>query len=676
MTRQVIFVGSTSFSGSTMMDLILANDPHGFSMGEVSFLYHPEQPHHLTPRCACADPTCRIWQNLRGVPQERLYAAFFEQHPDIRFIVDSSKDPLWIAKQRAALSRQGIGSKVLLVWKTPHEIATSFNQRGTFDRWTRHWLNYHRLFLTEIGTDFVGMSYRDFAQSPERLADVCAKLGIAYFPGKEAYWDKVHHTLFGNRSARRHLNSVEARLQNASYVDNHQLKSIYYKPPSDPDVIARVDAQLTTDPLLRATAELLEQVAAGTPTERLDLPQVRMPAHQVMARRIRRSLPRADVLRARMRVAIHRPPVPRRMPNATHRIAFAIPGHISAVVGGAENQAEIIIETLSDRLGKDGYISYHCRKANPGYATPTHETWIVPRIPLLWRFAYFWDLPFLVRDMAGLKPQVIYQRDAGAYTAAVVRAARKSGSRTVLHIAHDKDVTPLARPYPRNLLKRIDKALLERALPHIDYIIAQTPEQDRLLRQYYGRGADMVLPNVQRVPEPDWTKDARPLVLWVANSTDSKRPTLFVELAQALADTSARFVMVGTTRPSDADMLAQIAAMPNIEHLGPRTQQEVFDLMGRASLFVNTSDREGFPNVFIQAWMRETPVFSVAVNPESALDDEQIGQVTGVEGLALAVRAALSDPGRRAAMGAEARRRAVARYGPATLQPLVEMLTA
>lgn len=676
MRRQVIFVGSTSFSGSTMMDLILANDPEGFSMGEVSFLYHPEQPHHLTPRCACADPTCRIWQELRGVSQENLYGEFFVRHPDVRFIVDSSKDPLWIAKQRAALALQGIESKVLLVWKNPYEIATSFDQRGTFHRWTRHWLNYHRLFLTEIGTDFVGISYRDFAQNPDRLAEVCLALGITYFPGKEAYWEKVHHTLFGNRSARRHLNNVEARLQNASYVDNHQLRSIYYKPPSDLHLITRVDAQLAADPLLRATDELLKRIAEGAPTATLDMAQVQMSAYEVMARRVRRFLPRPNVLRAKLRSAVNRPPVARQVPKSMRRIAFVIPGHISAVVGGAENQASIIIEALADRLGKDGYISYHCRKANPGYATHTHETWIVPRVPLLSRFAYFWDVPFLVHDIASLKPQVIYQRDAGAYTAAAARAARKAGARTILHIAHDKDVTPLARPYPRNFFKWIDKTILERALPFIDHIIAQTPEQDRLLRQYYGRGADMVLPNVQHVPQPNWTKDPQPLVLWVANSTDSKRPELFVTLARALADTTARFVMVGTTRPSDAKLLAQIAAMPNIEHLGPRSQPEVYNLMGRASLFVNTSDREGFPNVFIQAWMRETPVFSITVNPEGSLDDGKIGKVTGVEGLADAVRAALANPDHLATMGAEARRRAIGRYGPATLQPLIEMLSA
>jgi hypothetical protein len=34
---------------------------------------------------------------------------------------------------------------------------------------------------------------------------VCYCVGLDYFEGKHRYWEKVHHMLFGNHSAKRHL---------------------------------------------------------------------------------------------------------------------------------------------------------------------------------------------------------------------------------------------------------------------------------------------------------------------------------------------------------------------------------------------------------------------------------------------------------------------------------------
>ena len=56
--KKVIFIGGTSYSGSTFFDMILANDPKGFSCGEVNALFNPYRPHHTDPLCGCGDINC------------------------------------------------------------------------------------------------------------------------------------------------------------------------------------------------------------------------------------------------------------------------------------------------------------------------------------------------------------------------------------------------------------------------------------------------------------------------------------------------------------------------------------------------------------------------------------------------------------------------------------------
>ncbi|MEE9377068.1 MAG: glycosyltransferase [Candidatus Lokiarchaeia archaeon] len=45
----------------------------------------------------------------------------------------------------------------------------------------------------------------------------------------------------------------------------------------------------------------------------------------------------------------------------------------------------------------------------------------------------------------------------------------------------------------------------------------------------------------------------------------------------------------------------------------------------KASLLINTSSVEGFPNAFIQAWMYKTPVISLNVDPDGVISNYNLG---------------------------------------------------
>jgi hypothetical protein len=206
----VIFVGGTSYSGSTFFDMILSNDPEGFSCGEVSALFNPYRHHHVDPICGCGDDNCNIWKEIYKGGEQQLYANIFRRLPNVKFVVDSSKNPFWIDYQSKNALRAGIDVKHILIWKTPLEFALSVKKRKVIQnlgKWEDLWINYHRDYLA-LGNEFRSIRYRDLACDETALQSICNYIGMHYNSNKKNYWDKAQHTLFGSNSARVHLSST------------------------------------------------------------------------------------------------------------------------------------------------------------------------------------------------------------------------------------------------------------------------------------------------------------------------------------------------------------------------------------------------------------------------------------------------------------------------------------
>jgi hypothetical protein len=58
--KKLINIYGTARSGSTMLDLILGNDPKGFSLGEVANWFYPWRTHHFDIKCGCGIYPCPV----------------------------------------------------------------------------------------------------------------------------------------------------------------------------------------------------------------------------------------------------------------------------------------------------------------------------------------------------------------------------------------------------------------------------------------------------------------------------------------------------------------------------------------------------------------------------------------------------------------------------------------
>lgn len=268
--KTVIFIGGTSFSGSTLLDMVLANDPHGFSCGEVHALFNPYRSHHIDPECGCGDASCEIWKQVLRGGSQHIYQTIFDLFPQVNFIVDSSKNQFWIKDQIQNLESTGISTKNVIIWKTPFEVAASFKKRNRLDDWERSWINYHRLYFSVVG-NFRSVKYQDFAKTKNAtLENLCNYLGIDYFENKYQYWNDKQHTLFGNNSAKVHLYEKETQSYNQArnFLENNadpsgvnykkNYREIYYTEIEDQDLTQHVNSRMKRNEKLPEIVNVLK----------------------------------------------------------------------------------------------------------------------------------------------------------------------------------------------------------------------------------------------------------------------------------------------------------------------------------------------------------------------------------------------------------------------------------
>lgn len=243
-TKKVIFVGGTAYSGSTFFHMMLGNDPAGFACGEVRWSFHPHRPDHVDRLCSCGNPNCWIWRTVLKDGEKKVYESIFDAFPEVSFIVDSSKNPYWIHDQSNYLRSQGFETSHVLLWKSPTEFAASKRKRNE-PGWAGDWSKYHRLYFSLI-EEFGLLSYQTLSNDPSSLAAVCEYVDISYFAGKENFWEKEHHVLGGNYSAKLHLGGNAA--QRYATEEHHQegserRQTIYYVDQEDQGLAQEVAAK-------------------------------------------------------------------------------------------------------------------------------------------------------------------------------------------------------------------------------------------------------------------------------------------------------------------------------------------------------------------------------------------------------------------------------------------------
>ncbi len=209
----------------------------------------------------------------------------------------------------------------------------------------------------------------------------------------------------------------------------------------------------------------------------------------------------------------------------------------------------------------------------------------------------------------------------------------------MFRVAHDTDCEPdkLLIKYWR------DKKLYEYGLRRADGILVQSLRQQHAMLTNYGLHSQVAEMLVDP-PENDVARNVD--VLWVNNLRQFKRPDLFLALAKKLPQLT--FHMVGGPQPGFGNLFEKIkreaSHLPNFTFHGRVPYHQMDKKYASARVFVNTSDTEGFPNSYLQAWIRGTPVVSF-FDPDNVIRRENLGfAVLSLDEMANAVTKLVNNP--------------------------------
>ena len=234
MNKKVFFVAGTSYSGSTLLDLILANDENAVSVGEIEALYHPVKQHHLEKIKELRSD--ELWSRKLREGVGNLYNDLHDTL-GVETIVDSSKNPAWIRFHIERLPNE-VEWHVILVHKTLADLKHSFEKRGRYS-WLRVYKNYHSLLFRNVET-FHAIEYKEIPTQSNKFFSLLKDLGVYHNNSRLNFWEQKRTNFFGNNNT------------NRSFSFDQENKKLVYTSYDSEEVCKFINREIERDSKLRS----------------------------------------------------------------------------------------------------------------------------------------------------------------------------------------------------------------------------------------------------------------------------------------------------------------------------------------------------------------------------------------------------------------------------------------
>jgi glycosyltransferase involved in cell wall biosynthesis len=337
-------------------------------------------------------------------------------------------------------------------------------------------------------------------------------------------------------------------------------------------------------------------------------------------------------------------------------------------VGGVERQTALLARWLAGRGHRVSMVTWDLGQPD-GVEIDGVRVFKVCResdgVPIV-RFAHpRWSS--LLQALRRANAAVYYQNVIDGVTGQVALWCRARRRPFVYSASSDSDCDP-ALPL---LDTRRERLLFRAGLRLADRIIVQTARQQSMLRRHFRRDS-VVIP--LSVPDDGRCvpRHAGRRVAWVGRVCEVKRAERLLDAAERCPEIGFDLVGPGDGSRYAAGIEARARTLANVTVHGPLHRTAVLEQLAGAACLCCTSDIEGFPNTFLEAWSLGVPVVST-FDPDGTIAREGLGWFVGDPArLPAVLRAVTSNDGERHDTGARARAYYTRHHTPDAVMPHVE----
>ena len=244
-------------------------------------------------------------------------------------------------------------------------------------------------------------------------------------------------------------------------------------------------------------------------------------------------------------------------------------------------------------------------------------------------------LPALYKLFVKQKADYYYVRMRSYLNLASYLAARKTKGKFLVALASDIDLLNLRDKYKYayksnfTLFKYLSfwlpndlvfKFILKRA----DYIVKQ--HQGQAVNTRKVRGKVILFPNIINMKYlPVIATPSSNYYIYVGSLTMIKGADNLYEIVSNI-DKNISIMIVGQPNDKSAKpIFEKLKNLVNANVKGRNEHRDTLKYLANAKALINTSEFEGFPNVFLESWAMGIPVLSYKVNPGNIFDIHNLG---------------------------------------------------
>jgi glycosyltransferase involved in cell wall biosynthesis len=310
-----------------------------------------------------------------------------------------------------------------------------------------------------------------------------------------------------------------------------------------------------------------------------------------------------------------------------HNAYGALSGGVSGHIGGVERQTSMMARWLAERGYKVSVVTWD-EGQDDGVEIDSVKVFRLCRKDAgIKGLRFFWPRwTSLVAALSRADADVYYQNCGEYVTGQVALWCRRHGRKFIYSVASDPDCDARL-PKMHKLRERI---LYRYGLKAADKIIVQTRRQRDMLRASFKIDSVVVPMPCPGPTEGEYTNCEReqngsPHVLWIGRICEVKRPDRLLDLAEACPDLI--FDLVGPTSDSEyaRSVCRRAKNIKNVHLHGSVARERVPDFYKKASIMCCTSDFEGFPNTFLEAWSYGLPIIST-IDPDNLIAERGLGK--------------------------------------------------